>query len=123
MQALRFLELEQKPLGFFGHARAVGAVAQIVNDSALMFKNTLAFGRVTFGQCEVLDEDCAVHDPYQHETDRRAVAVLPLRVAFEPQPFGSTIGRSRSSRTQSPFSISASRPSSRSRAIRAWRLS
>jgi hypothetical protein len=39
------------------------------------------------------------------------------------QPLGRTIGRSRSNSTQSPFSISASRPSSRSSAMRAWCLS
>ena len=44
----------------------------------------------------------------------------PKLLLLKPaQPLGSTIGRSRSSSTQSPFSISASRPSSRKSAMSA----
>ena len=78
--------------------------------------------------------------PWGHSSAGRALAWHARGRRFDPgwlhhppftgiqsiaavQPLGRTIGRSRSSSTQSPFSMSASRPSSRSSAVSAWCLS
>lgn len=94
---------------------AVAVLAQMFDHSALVSENALTLGYVALSLLEVIGQHLAIHALQQHETDRQ-----PLEVSAPGgQPFGNTIGRSRSSRTQSPFSMSASRPSSRNSAISA----